>query len=104
MFQVLENSFTNYWIFQVWETCLIQYAHSCKLTLSLINIHVLESSEILIKIRTEYSFMITIMQRLTRRVSVIKMRNRRRGGHVDLRLAVSVIKRSEFFLQVFAVT
>jgi len=37
-----------------------------------------------------------IMQRLTRRVSVIRMTNRRRGGHVDLRVAVIVIKRFRF--------
>jgi len=43
---------------------------------------------------------IIIMQRLTHHVSVIRMMNRRRGGHVDLRVAVSVIKRFEFhFLQ-----
>ena len=36
------------------------------------------------------------MQRLTRHVSVIRTTNRRRGGHVDLRVAVSVIKRFEF--------
>ena len=41
------------------------------------------------------SFIIIIMQRLTRHVSVIRMTNRRRGGHVDLRVAVSVIKRFE---------
>ena len=42
-----------------------------------------------------------IMQRLTRRVSVIRMTNRRRmrGGHVDLRVAVSVIKRSELLFE-----
>jgi len=39
---------------------------------------------------------IIIMQRLTRHVSVIRITNRRRGGHVDLRVAVSVIKRFEF--------
>jgi len=33
---------------------------------------------------------IIIMQRLTRHVSVIRMTNRRRGGHVDLRIAVIV--------------
>jgi len=37
-----------------------------------------------------------IMQRLTRHVSVIRMTNRRRGGHVDLRVAVIVIKRFQF--------
>jgi len=31
------------------------------------------------------------MQRLTRSVSVIRMANRRRGGHVDLRVAVTCI-------------
>jgi len=36
---------------------------------------------------------IIIMQRLMRHVSVIRMTNRRRGGHVDLWVAVSVIKR-----------
>jgi len=42
-----------------------------------------------------------IMQRLTRRVSVIRMTNRRRGGHVHLRVAVIVIKRFQFlFLKV----
>jgi len=42
-----------------------------------------------------------IMQRLTRPVSVIRMTNRRRGGHVDLRVAVIVIKRFQFlFLKV----
>ena len=30
---------------------------------------------------------IIIMQRLTHNVSVIRMMNRRRGGHVDLRVA-----------------
>jgi len=39
------------------------------------------------------------MQRLTRHVSVISMTNRRRGGHVDLRVAVSVIKRFEFLFE-----
>ena len=33
------------------------------------------------------------------RVSVIRMTNRRRGGHVALRLAVSVIKRFEFLFE-----
>ena len=42
---------------------------------------------------------IIIMQRLTRHVSVIRMANRRRGGHVDLRVAVSVIKRFEFLFE-----
>ena len=42
-----------------------------------------------------------IMQRLTRRVSVIRMTNRRRRGHVGLRVAVIVIKRFQFlFLKV----
>ena len=39
------------------------------------------------------------MQRLARRVSVIRMTNRMRGGHVDLRVAVSVIKRFEFLFE-----
>ena len=39
------------------------------------------------------------MQRLTRHVSVIRMMNRRRGGHVVLRVAVSVIKRFEFLFE-----
>ena len=39
------------------------------------------------------------MQRLTRRVSVMRMTNRRRGGHVDLRVAVSVIRRFEFLFE-----
>ena len=43
---------------------------------------------------------IIIMQRLTRHVSVIRMTNRRRGGHVDLRVAVSVIKLFEFLFDV----
>jgi len=42
---------------------------------------------------------IIIMQRLTRHVSVIRMMNRRRGGHLDLRVAVSVIKRFEFLFE-----
>ena len=42
---------------------------------------------------------IIIMHRLTRHVSVIRMTNRRRGGHVDLRVAVSVIKRFEFLFE-----
>ena len=37
---------------------------------------------------------IIIMQRLTCHVSVIGMTNRRCGGHVDLRLAVSVTRSS----------
>ena len=36
------------------------------------------------------------MQRLTRHVSVIRMTNRRRGGHV---VAVSVMKRFEFLFK-----
>jgi len=36
---------------------------------------------------------------LTRHVSVLRMTNRRRGGHVDLRVAVSVIKRFEFLFE-----
>ena len=39
------------------------------------------------------------MQRLTRHVSVIRMTNRRREGHVDLRVAVSVMKRFEFLFK-----
>ena len=39
------------------------------------------------------------MLRLTHLVSVIRMTNRRRGGHVDLRVAVSLIKRSEFLFE-----
>jgi len=39
------------------------------------------------------------MQRFTRRVSVIEMTNRRRGDHVDLWVAVSVIKRFEFLFE-----
>ena len=39
------------------------------------------------------------MQRLTRHVSVIRMTNRRRGGHVDLRVAVSVIKLFDFLFE-----
>ena len=39
---------------------------------------------------------IIIMQRLTHHVSVIRMTYRRRGGHMDLRVAFSVIKRFEF--------
>ena len=42
---------------------------------------------------------ITIMQRLTRRMSVMRMTNLRRGGHTDLRVAVSVIKRFEFLFE-----
>ena len=44
------------------------------------------------------SFLI-IMQRSTRRMSVIRMTNRRRGGHVDLRVAISVMKRFEFLFE-----
>ena len=42
-----------------------------------------------------------IMQRLTRRVSVIRMTiaGECAGGHVDLRVAVSVIKRSELLFE-----
>jgi len=43
---------------------------------------------------------IIIMQRLTRHVLVIRMTNRRRGVHVDLRVAVSVIKLFEFLFDV----
>ena len=42
------------------------------------------------------SFIIIIMQRLTRHMSIVRMTNRRRGGHADLQVAVSVIKRFEF--------
>jgi len=42
---------------------------------------------------------IIIMQRLMRHVSVIRMTNCRKGGHVDLRVAVSVIKRFEFLFE-----
>jgi len=42
---------------------------------------------------------ITIKQRLKRHVLVIRMTNRRREGHVDLRVAVSVIKRFEFLFK-----
>jgi len=42
---------------------------------------------------------IIIMQRLTRHMSIIRMTNRRRGGHVDLQVAVSVIKRFEFLFE-----
>jgi len=42
---------------------------------------------------------IIIMQHLTRHVSVIRMTNRRRWGHVDLRVAVSIIKRFEFLFE-----
>jgi len=34
-----------------------------------------------------------------RRVSVIRMTNRRRGGHVELRVAVSAIKRFELLFE-----
>jgi len=39
------------------------------------------------------------MQRLTRPVSVMRMTSGRRGGHVDLQIAVSVIKRFEFLFK-----
>jgi len=39
------------------------------------------------------------MQRLTHHVSVIRMTNRRRGGHVELRVVVSVIKFFEFLFE-----
>ena len=39
------------------------------------------------------------MQRLTRHVSALRMTNRRRGGHVDLRVAVSVTKRFGFLFK-----
>ena len=47
----------------------------------------------------EFIIIVIIMQRLTRHVSVIRMPNRRRWGHVDLRVAVSVIKRFEFLFE-----
>ena len=101
MFQVLENSFTNSWIFQVWETCLIQYAHSCKLTLSLTNIRVLESWQIMTKKfrntnknQDRIQFYYYYYAAFNASCVGHKMTNRRRGGHVDLRVAVSVIKRS----------
>ena len=56
-----------------------------------LSVHVARSGVIII--------IIIIMQRLTRRVSVIRMTNRRREGHVDLRAAVSIIKRFEFFFE-----
>ena len=46
-----------------------------------------------------YVIIIIIMQRLTRHVSFIRMTNHRCGGHVDLRVAVSVIKRFEFLFE-----
>jgi len=46
-----------------------------------------------------FLFLFIIMWRLTLHVSVIKMMNRRRGGHVDLRVAVSLIKRFEFLFE-----
>jgi len=58
-----------------------------------LSVHVARSGVIIIII------IIIIMQRLTRRVSVIRMTNRRRGGHVDLRITVSVIKRFEFLFE-----
>ena len=39
------------------------------------------------------------MQRLTRHVSVKRMKNRRRGSHVHQRVAVSAIKRFEFLFE-----
>ena len=45
------------------------------------------------------SFIIIIMQRLTRHMSIIRMTNRRRGSHMDLRVAVSVIERFEFLFE-----
>ena len=39
------------------------------------------------------------MQRLTRPVSVMRMTSGRRGGHVDLQIAVSVIKRFELLFK-----
>ena len=42
---------------------------------------------------------IIIMQRLMRHVSVIRITNCRKGGHVDLRVAVSVIKRFKFLFE-----
>jgi len=60
-----------------------------------LTVHVARSGVIIIII----IIIIIIMQRLTRRVSVIRMTNRRRGGHVDLRITVSVIKRFEFLFE-----
>ena len=46
------------------------------------------------------NIVIIIMRRLTRRVSVIRMKNRRRGDHkMDLWVAVGVIKRCEFLFE-----
>ena len=42
---------------------------------------------------------IVIMQHLMHQVLVIRMTNRRRGGHVELRVAVSVIKRFELLFE-----
>ena len=50
-------------------------------------------------VKRVFLLLFIIMWRLTLHVSVIKMMNRRRGGHVDLRVAVSVIKRFEFLFE-----
>ena len=50
-------------------------------------------------VKRVFLFLFSIMWRLTLHVSVIKMMNRRRGGHVDLRVAVSLIKRFEFLFE-----
>ena len=50
-------------------------------------------------VKRVFLFLFIIMWRLTLHVSVIKMMNRRRGGHVDLRVAVSLIKRFEFLFE-----
>jgi len=47
----------------------------------------------------EFIIIVIIMQRLTRHVSVIRITNRRRWGHVVIRVAVSVIKRFEFLFE-----
>ena len=50
-------------------------------------------------VKRVFLLLFIIMWRLTLHVSVIKMMNRRRGGHVDLSVAVSVIKRFEFLFE-----
>jgi len=50
-------------------------------------------------VKRVFLLLFIIMWRLTLHVSVIKMMNRRRGGHVDLRVAVSVIKCFEFLFE-----
>ena len=50
-------------------------------------------------VKRVFLFLFIIMWRLTLHVSVIKMMNRRHGGHVDLRVAVSLIKRFEFLFE-----